>query len=198
VKSYYRYQSKLGEEKSYNGKCVKPKLTQLSDCVDENTYNVYYGKDRDRSFLNGRTHGKKASESDYQALIAAAKKCKTTDATITKEKLSLIREEINYGLWKSFADKIKAPLFTAADLMKSRNAMDAFGKVIGMGKLGCIAKYYGTDKCTGASSMDFKGTIAQREVVLEFIGWYLYPAKSDCSKDVRDKITRCKEFADGL
>jgi hypothetical protein len=175
VKSFYRYQSKLGEEKSYDGKCIKPKLTQFSDCVDENTYNVYYGKDGQRSFFYGRTHGKRASESDYQALIAAAKKCKTTDARITKEKLSLIREEINYGLWKSFeVNRIKAPLFTTVDLTKSRDAMDAFGKAIGMGKLGCIAKYYDTDKCTGASSMDFKGTIAQREVVLNFIGWHLY------------------------
>jgi hypothetical protein len=111
--------------------------------------------------------------------------------------MSDISAQINYGLWKPFVNTIKAPLFTAADTIASIAAMDKFGKAISMGELGCIPKYVTSDKCKGATSMDFKGTIAERESALRFLGNHLIVAKKDCSKDVKD-TNRCPTFADGL
>jgi hypothetical protein len=108
-----------------------------------------------------KINGKSASATDYEALIAATKKCAKTDDTIAGEKLSLIRGQINYGLWKPYADKMVAPLFTDGEVTEIVTiTLDTFGKDIGMGELGCIPKYFTAEKCKGATSMDFKGTIA--------------------------------------
>jgi hypothetical protein len=53
-----------------------------------------------------------------------------------------------------------APLFDSDNVEAATIALDDFGKAIGMGELGCIPKYFTADKCKGATSMDFKGTIA--------------------------------------